>query len=100
MDQYRRNILKKKFLGITEYLSKKTTSKNEVMLFIIIIFLYLPKPYPSQKCFKKYFKKNIFNNVIKINNFYQNVLNKKARLAVLGLNLTETINKYSEEEKL
>ena len=33
MDQYqKKHFLKKKYLGITEYLSKKTNSKNEVML--------------------------------------------------------------------
>ena len=32
MDQYQKNIFKKKFPGITEYIGSKTKSKNPVML--------------------------------------------------------------------
>ena len=46
-------------------------------------------------------KKKIFSNVLKINEFYNKYLNKKAKFAVLGLNPhCETTDNFREEEKI
>ena len=99
----KKTFLKKKFLGVTEYLSKKTSSKNEVMLIynnsisVSPLTTHIPLKYVS----KYITKENLANNVLKINYFYHNTLKKKPRFAILGLNPhCETVDKYSEEEKI
>ena len=99
----KKDFLNKKFLGVTEYLSKKTKSKNEVMLIynkklsVSPLTTHIPIKYVT----KNITKEKIFNNVVKINNFYKKVLKRKVRFAVLGLNPhCETIDKFSEEEKI
>ena len=96
-------FLNKKFLGITEYLSKNTSSKDEVMLIfnktlsVSPITTHIPIKYVN----KKITKSKICNNVLKINKFYSNILKKKSKFAILGLNPhCETIDKFSEEEKI
>ena len=96
-------FLKKKYLGITEFLSKKTKSKNEVMLIynkelsVSPITTHIPIKYVA----KNITKKKIINNILTINNFFRKTLKKKAKFAILGLNPhCETIDKFSEEEKV
>ena len=99
----KKTFLNKKYLGITEYLSNKTNSKSEVMLIynekfsVSPITTHIPLKYVA----KNISKKKIINNVIKINNFMKKNLKAKANFAILGLNPhCETIDKYSEEEKI
>ena len=99
----KKSFLKQKFFGVTEYLSNKTGSKNEVMLIyndklsVSPITTHIPLKHVS----KNINKKKIFNNVLKINEFYNKHLNKKAKFAVLGLNPhCETTDNFSEEEKI
>ena len=99
----KKSFLNKKYLGITEYLSKKTNSKNEVMLIynenlsVSPLTTHIPIKYVS----KKITKKKIINNILTIDKFYKKYLGKNARFAVLGLNPhCETIDKFSEEEKI
>ena len=90
-------------MGVTEFLSYKTRSKNEVMLIYNSKFSVSPLTthIPIRSVSRKVNKNKIINNVIKINNFYKNILNKKAKFAVMGLNPhCETSDNYSEEEKL
>ncbi len=96
-------FLKKKHLGITEYLSKKNKVNNSVMLIfnnklaVSPITTHLPLKYVP----KKITKEKIIQNVIKINNFYKKYIKKKINIAVLGLNPhCETIDNFSEEEKI
>ena len=96
-------FLKKKHLGITEYLSKKSRVNNSVMLIynnklaVSPITTHLPLKYVS----KNISKEKIIQNVIKINNFYKKYLNRKISIAILGLNPhCETIDKFSEEDKI
>ena len=96
-------FLKKKHLGITEYLSKKNKVNNSVMLIfnkklaVSPITTHLPLKYVS----KQITKEKIIQNVIKINNFYKKYIKKKINIAVLGLNPhCETIDNFSEEEKI
>ncbi len=98
----KKHFLKKKFPGITEYIAKKTNSKNPIMLIynknlaVSPITTHIPIKYVTK--FIK--KKKIINNVIKINDFYKSKLKKKPRFAVLGLNPhCETTDKISEETK-
>jgi len=99
----KKHFLKKKYLGVTEYIAKKTKSKSQVMLIyndnlsVSPITTHLPLKYVA----KNITKKKIVNNVKKIKNFYESLLNKKPKIAILGLNPhCETIDRYSEENKI
>ena len=99
----KKHFLKKKHLGITEYISKKIKVKNQVMLIyndklaVSPLTTHLPIKYVS----KEIKKKKIIKNVIEIRKFYINFLNKKPKIAILGLNPhCETIDKFSEEKKI
>ena len=96
-------FLKKKYLGITEYISKKIKSKNQVMLIyndrlsVSPITTHLPLKYVA----KNITKKKIINNVKQIKKFYKYFLNKNPKIAILGLNPhCETIDSFSEEKKI
>tara|TARA_B100000035_G_C21031010_1_gene568464 strand:+ start:2471 stop:3421 length:951 start_codon:yes stop_codon:yes gene_type:complete len=98
----KKTFLKKEYLGITEYLAKKTNSKNPVMLIyneklsVSPITTHLPIKYVS----KNINKLKIIKNVKSINHFFIKNLNKKPKIAVLGLNPhCETIEKNGEEKK-
>ena len=99
----KKHFLKKKYPGVTEYIAKKTKSKNQVMLIyndklsVSPITTHLPLKYVT----KNITKKKIINNVKKIKKFYESLLNKKPKIAILGLNPhCETIDKFSEENKV
>ena len=56
---------------------------------------------PLKKVSNKINKDKIYKNVLNIHSFYKNALKKKAKFVILGLNPhCETIDKYSEEEKI
>ncbi len=95
-------FLKKKYLGVTEYIAKECKTKKQVMLIynknlsVSPVTTHLPLKYVT----KNISKSKIINNIIQINNFYKACLKKKPKFAVLGLNPhCETIDKYSEENK-
>ena len=97
------SFLNKRFLGITEYLSKKTNSKNEVMLIynnklsVSPLTTHIPIKYVT----KKISKLKLINNIFLLNKFYISVLKKKVKIAVLGLNPhCETVDNFSEEKKI
>ena len=99
----KKTFLKKKYLGITEYLSNKTKSKNEVMLIYNdkLSVSPLTTHIPLKQVNKNITKKKIVNNAIKINNFYKNILKRNIKFAVLGLNPhCETVSGFSEEDKI
>ena len=96
-------FLKKEFLGITEYISKKFLTKKTCMLIfnknlsVCPITTHLPLKFVS----KKITKKNIINKVSLIDNFYKKKLKFKPRIAILGLNPhCESIHSYNEDEKI
>ena len=96
-------FLQKKYLGITEYLSKKTVSKNEVMLIFNNKLSVSPVTthIPIKNVAKLINKKKIINNILKINQFYKNILNRKISIAILGLNPhCETTDNISEENTI
>ena len=96
-------FLNKKYLGISEYLVKKTKSRNYAMLIfnknlsVSPITTHLPIKYVS----KKITKKKIIDKIKLINSFYKKVLLKKPSIAVTGLNPhCESIDKYDEDLKV
>ena len=98
----KKTFLNKKYLGITEYLAKKTGSKNPVMLIynkkisVSPITTHLPIKHVA----KNINKLKIIKNTKSIDNFYKKYLKKKPNIAVLGLNPhCETTEKIGEEEK-
>ena len=99
----KKNFLKKKYFGITEYISENFNKKNTCMLIynknlsVSTITTHLPiKLVP-----KKISKKNIKNKIILIENFYKKVLNKAPRIGILGLNPhCESILDFNEDEKI
>jgi len=98
------HFLKKRYLGITEYLSKKLNMKREpTMLIFNPSFSVCPitTHVPLNKVSKILSKKKIINDVVNINNFYRKNIRVKPRIAILGLNPhCESIQKISEEDKI
>ena len=99
----KKEFLKNKFLGITEYISEKFQTKKTCMLIynetlsVCPITTHLPLKLVS----KKINKKIILKNVSLVNNFYEKKFNIKPRIAILGLNPhCESVHKYNEDEKI
>ena len=99
----KKQFLKNKFLGITEYISEKFQTKKTCMLIynetlsVCPITTHLPLKLVS----KKINKKIILKNVSLVNNFYEKKFNIKPRIAILGLNPhCESVHKYNEDEKI
>ncbi len=97
-------FLKKKYLGITEYLAKKTASKSKpTMLIYNPSFSVCPTTthLPLKKVSKNLTKGKIINDIKNINNFYKKNHKIKPKFAILGLNPhCESVEKVSEEEKI
>ena len=96
-------FLKKKYLGITEYLAEKTNKKKFAMLIfnnnlsVSPVTTHLPIKLVS----KKISKKNIKEKIILINNFYKKTLGFKPNIAVTGLNPhCESIFKTNEDTQI
>ena len=96
-------FLQKKYLGITEYLSRKTNTKNEVMLIyndklsVSPITTHLPIKHVA----KNITKQKIINNAKQIKKFYEKYFKRKPKIAILGLNPhCETVDNFSEEKKI
>ena len=99
----KKSFLKKKFLGITEYISEKFLTKNTCMLIFNKELSVCPitTHLPLKLVTKKITKKNIINKVSLINNFYEKSFKFKPRIAILGLNPhCESIHSYNEDEKI
>ncbi len=98
----KKSFLKGKHNGITEFLAKKTGAKNPVMLIYNknLSVSPLTTHIPISKVSKKINKKDIINNIKKINSFYVNVLKKKPKIAITGLNPhCESFGKENKEKK-
>ena len=99
----KKQFLKNKFLGITEYISEKFQANNTCMLIynetlsVCPITTHLPLKLVS----KKINKKIILKKVSLVNNFYEKKFSIKPRIAILGLNPhCESVHKYNEDEKI
>ncbi len=97
-------FLHKKFLGVTEYIAKKSGKKNhEVMLIYNNKLAVSPitTHLPLSEVSKKISTKKIIRNVTTINSFFKYKLKKKAKFAITGLNPhCETIKNFSEEKRI
>ena len=96
-------FLKKKFAGITEYISHKTRCKNTSMLIFNeqLSVSPLTTHLPLKKVTRKITKEKIIEKVLLLNDFYKKVIKNKAKIAVMGLNPhCETTDKFSEENKI
>ncbi len=99
----KKTFLKKKYLGITEYLAKKTKTVDEIMLIYNdkLSVSPLTTHIPIKYVIKKITKNKIYKNVLNINRFFKKFFKKNIKIAVLGLNPhCETIDSFSEEEKI
>ncbi len=97
------NFLDKKFLGITEYISKKFLIKNTAMLIyneelsVCPITTHLPLKLVAKKITQKLIREKI----ILIDKFYKNHRNFRPKMAVTGLNPhCESILNFNEDEKI
>jgi len=99
----KRNFLQNKYPGITEYIydkAKKKKSNRPVMLIFNKDLSVSPitTHIPLKFVHKKINKKNVVNNVLNINYFYEKILKIKPKIAMLGLNPhCESKLKYNEE---
>jgi 4-hydroxythreonine-4-phosphate dehydrogenase len=99
----KKHFLKSKYLGITEYLAKKTNTKNYAMLIyneklsVSPITTHLPIRQISKKI--KY--KEIIKKIILINNFIKKTFYYNPKFGVTGLNPhCESINGINEDDKI
>ncbi len=97
----KKNFLKEKYLGITEYLAAKTKRKNKVAMLIYnkkISVSPLTTHLPLKLVPKMITKKKIINQVKLIHQFYKRELKKDPKIAVTGLNPHCESNYKSSEE--
>lgn len=95
--------LKKKYLGITEYISKKFNRKKFAMLIyneklsVCPITTHLPLKLVTKKISKKTIKEKV--NII--DDFYKKFLKFKPRIGIVGLNPhCESIHNFNEDQKI
>ena len=96
-------FLNKKFLGITEYISRKFFIKNSAMLIYNKKLSVCPATthLPLNKVSKKINKELIKEKIYLIDKFYKQKIGLKPKIAVVGLNPhCESINKYNEDLKV
>ena len=98
----KKSFLKGKYNGITEYLAKRTNSKDPVMLIYNkqLSVSPLTTHIPISKVPKNIKKKDIIIKVKKIDKFYKQYIKKKPRFGITGLNPhCESFDKENKEKK-
>ena len=100
----KKDFLRKKHLGITEYLGSKFNVVSNVVMLIYnknLSVCPLTTHIPLKNVSKFISKKRIINHVKKIHSFYKNKFNKNPSFAITGLNPhCESISKSSEEDRV
>jgi 4-hydroxythreonine-4-phosphate dehydrogenase len=96
----KKTFLKKRFLGITEYLANKTKTKKVAMLIYNSKLSVSPitTHLPLKNVHKKITKKKIIDQFVLINNFYKINFKKIPNVAITGLNPHCESNYQSSEE--
>ena len=96
-------FLKKKYLGITEYIASNFNTKKFGMLIynenlsVSPLTTHLPIKLVSQNINKS----KLQDNILIIDNFFRKYLKKKPKIGVTGLNPhCESILKFNEDEKI
>ncbi len=98
----KKNFLKNKFYGVTEYLAHKTNKKNKVAMLIYnknLSVSPITTHLPLKEVHKHLNKKKIINNVKLITQFYKKKLKKNPKIAITGLNPHCESNYKTSEEK-
>ena len=99
----KKNFLQGRFLGITEYLIKKTKTKNNFAMLIYnkkLSVSPITTHLPIKDVNKNISKNKIINQVKLIQNFYKKQFKKNIKIAITGLNPhCESNFKTSEEQK-
>ena len=98
----KKNFLKTKFFGITEYLANKTNKNNKVAMLIYnkkLSVSPMTTHLPLKDVHKHLSKQKIINQVELIRKFYKRIFCKDAKIAVVGLNPHCESNYKSSEEK-
>ena len=99
----KKNFLKNKFLGITEFFAKKFKKRKIAMLIYNKNLSVSPVTthLPLKKVSKTINKKLIIEKVILIDNFYKTSFGYKPKIALTGLNPhCESISNFNEDEKI
>jgi 4-hydroxythreonine-4-phosphate dehydrogenase len=100
----KKNFLKGRYLGITEYLADKTNRKNKTVMLIYnkkLSVSPITTHLPLKEVYKHITKKRIINQVKYINEFYLKKFKIKPNIAITGLNPhCESNYKTSEEERI
>ncbi len=99
----KKKFLKKKYLGVTEFISDKFKKKNTGMLIYNknLSVCPLTTHLPIKNVPKEITKKLISSKIDLIDNFFKKKLKIKAKIAVTGLNPhCESILKYNEDEQI
>ena len=98
----KKNFLREKFPGITEYLGNKEKSKVAMLIYNNKLSVSpLTTHLPLKEVNKKISKKKIIDHVNLIRYFYKNVLKKVPKIAITGLNPhCESNYKSSEEDRI
>ena len=99
----KKNFLKKKFLGITEYLANKSNTKKFSMLIYNrnISVCPLTTHLPLKNVVKQIKRKNIIEKVKLIRDFFLKTKKLDPKIAVLGLNPhCESVDRFNEDEKI
>jgi 4-hydroxythreonine-4-phosphate dehydrogenase len=100
----KKNFLKESFLGITEYLAKKTNKNNKVCMLIYnkkLSVSPITTHLPLKQVHKYISKEKIINQVKLIKNFYINKFKRNPKIAITGLNPhCESNYKSSEEDNI
>ena len=99
----KKNFLKKRFNGITEYLAYKTNTKKFAMIIynkklsVCPLTTHLPVKYIS----KRINKLEIINKVKLIDSFWKKQFGKKVKIGITGLNPhCESIDKFNEDRSI
>jgi len=97
----KKNFLKKKFLGITEYLAQRTNRINKVAMLIYnkeLSVSPITTHLPLKSVHKNLTKNKIINHVKLVIEFYQKRFKRKPKIAITGLNPHCESNYESSEE--
>ena len=99
----KKTFLKNKFNGITEFLAKKTNTKDFAMIIynkklsVCPLTTHLPIKYVS----KKINKLELIKKVVLINKFWKTKFGKKVKIGVTGLNPhCESIDSFNEDKSI
>ena len=99
----KKKFLKKKYLGITEYISNKFGINNYAMLIYNKNLSVCPitTHEPLKKVAKQINQKLVIEKIKLLNKFYVTKIRKKPKIAVLGLNPhCESNDQYNEDEMI